>query len=315
MNDIFNNLIRSIVPVYITNRIIQQHNEMVAVDIIQPTNVINMESSPIYLNDIIQPTNVINMESSPIYLNDIIQGNADPMNENGSLDTQIYDLPAIRRARKCGYCRCEHHIVTRCNDPEILTIKQLIRECITTQADLEIILPVINHLRMAELKVVCCQYGIAKFRSRHSIDELRTILVNYIERRHAQIRESRNRRRLIYQRSQLQALYQEIYQPLMQELNNPNPNLEFIQESMTPILNSRSIQIIPTDAVDGEDATECPICIESITTDGICETNCHHKFCKCCIYKTILSAPIHNTAVCPMCRSHITTIHNYSNVE
>ena len=61
----------------------------------------------------------------------------------------------------------------------------------------------------------------------------------------------------------------------------------------------------------GEDATEtidCPICMETINTPNISETNCGHKYCTPCIRRTIRKYTAHKRCPCPMCREPIRTV-------
>ncbi len=46
----------------------------------------------------------------------------------------------------------------------------------------------------------------------------------------------------------------------------------------------------------------CPICLQSISDNDLCITNCEHSFCKSCMRRFLHS---NNIIICPICRADI----------
>lgn len=59
---------------------------------------------------------------------------------------------------------------------------------------------------------------------------------------------------------------------------------------------------------DSQESIDCPICMETVETPTISETNCGHKYCTTCIRNTIKKFNPHKRCPCPMCREPIQTI-------
>jgi hypothetical protein len=70
--------------------------------------------------------------------------------------------------------------------------------------------------------------------------------------------------------------------------------------------NTVTISTIPILAEDITVEEECPICMESFSSDKIFTTNCEHKFCIVCLQKHMSScANTNKKRSCPLCRTQI----------
>ena len=70
--------------------------------------------------------------------------------------------------------------------------------------------------------------------------------------------------------------------------------------------NTVVINTLPIIAADITVEQECPICMETFSSDKIFTTNCEHKFCIACLQKHMSSCVTANKKMsCPLCRTQI----------
>ena len=196
-----------------------------------------------------------------------------------------------RRTQRCGYCREIGHNVIRCTDPEVVACKSQLNRMIyemRPNSDLE---QWLSNKSNKMLKVIACGYRILPYSSAVTREDVITTIKNYY------IRSRGNRTIDFYINSteNISIVYGRLY-------------LEYLEINEVGEENEN---------ITRDDIFECPICMEFIEDEKtICKTNCKHEFCQPCIKTTIAKLSIEQTYLpCPLCRTRISTITNFTTPE
>ena len=83
------------------------------------------------------------------------------------------------------------------------------------------------------------------------------------------------------------------------------------------LFTKRPIEVIHLTDLNGKTPKECNICLETTGLKLACEFGCHHQFCVDCVCEFIKSSrnTIQKSMKCPICRSSITIIKCYDEIQ
>lgn len=189
-----------------------------------------------------------------------------------------------RRTPRCGYCREIGHNVIRCTDAEVVVCKSQLNRMIYDMRPNSDLDQWLSDKSNKMLKVIACGYRILPYSSVVTREDVITTIKQYYTR------SRRNRTIDFYINSQenISTVYLEYL-----EIREVDEEIENIAR---------------------HDIFECPICMEFVEDENaICKTNCRHEFCQPCIKTTISRLSIEQTYLpCPLCRTRISTITNYT---
>jgi hypothetical protein len=206
---------------------------------------------------------------------------------------RIQNVRNIARTRKCSFCRQEGHTVNTCNDERFVVFEHFcrIQKQLATNSQSLFQQWIIE--KYLENPSLVKSFAVKKCGAtmRTTATRIIQLIVHYFYD--------------IVETSEFVPFENESLYFIASLLLALNVNLN---DELNPLHSSIEFTVSLDKEENMNELHECCICYESYEKETFVKLNCHHTFCKDCMYKTLKTCSLVKPPTCAYCREKTTQI-------